>query len=324
MIRIMAPEHIPSLRGRATIITVISVVVLIALCLLVWAYRNTPPLSNLLGSGHATSTGQLQATASYLCNEGKNITAKYYDGPSSTAPNGMPIPGGSVELKLSDGRTMSVPHAVSADGARYANADETFVFWSKGNTAFIQENAENNLTYTGCIAEAARTADQQNWTAYASSMMGFSILYPSSYTADDSYTYQAMGPGKDINGVKFTIPASMAAGTNLSSDSYVSVEVKPNIQNCSADLFLDSPQKVSNVTDGTVEYSMAQGGGVGAGNLYDETVYAIPGSNPCTAVRYFVHSTQLGNYPAGTRTAFDKDALLAQFDQIRHSLTLGR
>ncbi len=38
----------------------------------------------------------------------------------------------NVTLELSDGRSMTIPHAISADGARYANADESFVFWTRG------------------------------------------------------------------------------------------------------------------------------------------------------------------------------------------------
>ncbi|MBY0473184.1 MliC family protein [Patescibacteria group bacterium] len=303
----MAPEHVPSLRGRATITTVIVVVVLIALCLVAWVYRNTPPLSNLLGSGQA-SLGTPIATANYLCDGGKTITASYFED--------------VVTLKLTDGSAMTVPHAMSASGARYANKDESFVFWNKGNTAFVEEKGKQ--TYTGCIEVSARTSEQESWKAYASSKFGFSILYPMDYTADASYQYQAMGPGLEINGVKFTIPTTMATGTNLSSDTYVSVEQLSDATACSASLFLDDAKNPGTVTENSVEYSVATGGGAGAGNLYEEIVYAIPGTMPCTAIRYMIHSTQLANYPAGTRTAFDHAALVAQFDQIRRTLILGR
>lgn len=304
----MAPEHIPSLRGRATIITVIVVVILIALCLVVWVYRDTPPLSTLLGAGQNQPRNGAQATATYLCDQGKMVKAAYYTD--------------SVELTLNDGTAMTLPHAMSASGARYANSDETFVFWNKGNTAFIEENGTQ--TYIGCIAESERTAQQNSWNAYASSEFGFSILFPMDYTANTSYKYEALGPGKTINGVKFTIPPSMASSTNLSSDTYISVERLPNATTCSAAQFVDGANTVSTTTEDGTEYSVAQGGGAGAGNLYEETVYAIPGTMPCVAVRYFIHSTQLGNYPAGTRTQFDKAALVAQFDEIRKTLVLGR
>ena len=50
---------------------------------------------------------------------------------------------------LSDGRVLRLPQALSASGARYANAAESIVFWNKGNTAFIEE--KGNTTYDGCV-----------------------------------------------------------------------------------------------------------------------------------------------------------------------------
>ena len=44
---------------------------------------------------------------------------------------------------------MLLLQAISASGARYANTDESFVFWTKGNTAFIEEN--HKTTFKDCI-----------------------------------------------------------------------------------------------------------------------------------------------------------------------------
>ena len=49
---------------------------------------------------------------------------------------------------LSDGRKLTLPQALSGSGARYANADDSFVFWNKGYTAFIDERGKP--TYSGC------------------------------------------------------------------------------------------------------------------------------------------------------------------------------
>jgi hypothetical protein len=140
------------------------------------------------------------------------------------------------------------------------------------------------------------------------------------------YDYQELGPGKDIAGVKFTIDPAIATGTNLSRDSYVSVEQLPkDAANCNASLFLGGQTpSTSTLSDNGVDYSVATGDGAGAGNLYSETVYAIPGSSACTAVRYFIHSSQIGNYPPGMVTAFNKQELLTQFDAIRRSLVLAK
>jgi len=39
-------------------------------------------------------------------------------------------------------------------------------------------------------------------------------------------------------------------------------------------------------------------------------------------VRYFIHSTNIGNYDPGTIKAFDQAALVARFDAIRKTLRL--
>jgi membrane-bound inhibitor of C-type lysozyme len=77
------------------------------------------------------------ASAVFKCDGGKSIDAAFY--------------ASSVDLKLSDGRSMKVPQAMSASGARYANEDETFVFWNKGDTAFVTEGTDDKQTYSDCV-----------------------------------------------------------------------------------------------------------------------------------------------------------------------------
>ena len=77
------------------------------------------------------------AKAKFACHGRKTIAAIFY--------------ADSVELKLSDRRRLKIPQAMSGSGARYANADETFVFWNKGDTAFVTEGKANKETYSGCV-----------------------------------------------------------------------------------------------------------------------------------------------------------------------------
>ena len=78
------------------------------------------------------------ATATFKCADAKSIVATFY--------------ADKVDLKLSDGRSMTVPLAMSASGARYANKDETFVFWNKGDTAFVTEGKDETQSYADCVA----------------------------------------------------------------------------------------------------------------------------------------------------------------------------
>jgi membrane-bound inhibitor of C-type lysozyme len=80
------------------------------------------------------------ATVKYACADGKSIDATYY-------PD-------YVDLMLGDGRAMTLPQTVSGSGIRYANADESFVFWSKGNSAFATEGDPDNPTYGDCVEQA--------------------------------------------------------------------------------------------------------------------------------------------------------------------------
>lgn len=167
--------------------------------------------------------------------------------------------------------------------------------------------------------------EQVKVQTYATST--FSVTYPVGYTADESYEYTQVNPKKPISGVKFTIPGAMATGTNLSSDTYFSVETLPHAKNCTGDIYLAANVHPVSESTASTTYSVATSSGAAAGNRYEESVYAIAGSNPCTAVRYFIHYGAIENYPAagepGAVTEFDKAALTAAFDKIRDSLVLN-
>lgn len=70
----------------------------------------------------------------FACDAGKTIRAIFH--------------AHDAQLLLSDGRNLTVSQAVSASGARYANADESFVFWTKGRTASITE--ASSTTFANC------------------------------------------------------------------------------------------------------------------------------------------------------------------------------
>jgi pimeloyl-ACP methyl ester carboxylesterase len=77
--------------------------------------------------------------AVFDCEGGKTVKAVFENAAQSL-----------VKLALSDGRELTLPQVRSGSGARYADARESFVFWNKGDTAFIEERGR--VTYRECNA----------------------------------------------------------------------------------------------------------------------------------------------------------------------------
>lgn len=196
----------------------------------------------------------------------------------------------------------------------YSSLLAVILFVSTFFVGFIIGERKINIYYLPLKIETMQ------YKTYTDTVLHMSVTYPENFIFDNTYKYQELGPDKDIKGIKFTIPKSISDGTNLSNDSYISIENTKQNKNCTADLFLDQA-KAGSLIDGNTTYSYALSIGAAAGNRYEEKIYAIPGTNPCIAVRYFIHYGVLENYPAGTIKQFNEKALLDQFDQIRHTLT---
>lgn len=80
-------------------------------------------------------------TVSYTCDGNKSILAVYENFARSPEDN-------RVFLELSDKRYMTLMQVISGSGARYADGGDNFVFWNKGNTAFVEEGGK--MTYSNC------------------------------------------------------------------------------------------------------------------------------------------------------------------------------
>ncbi|MSR70474.1 hypothetical protein EXS62_00295 [Candidatus Kaiserbacteria bacterium] len=150
----------------------------------------------------------------------------------------------------------------------------------------------------------------------------YAVQYPSEYLLNEEYAYDQFGPKKLIHGISLTIPANVATGTNLSADTRISVEQLPRAKKCTGDIFIPDNVAARTITEGGTDYSLATTSGAAAGNRYEETVFALATSSPCTAVRYFVHYAAIENFPQGAVREFDRTALLNGFDTIRRTLVI--
>jgi len=161
------------------------------------------------------------------------------------------------------------------------------------------------------------------WRIYGDAKLGFSIAYPEKWHVDRAHVYATPVNNLRIAGVAFVVPRSLTARTNLSADSYVSVESVSGVSPCSAGAFLQIPDTERTEDQSDLHWSVGTAGDAGAGNFYDETVYALKGSRPCLGIRYFIHSTNVDNYPPGTVKQFDKAALVKLFDRVRSTFALS-
>jgi membrane-bound inhibitor of C-type lysozyme len=152
------------MKNASTFMVVGVIVVVLLLAGLVFYRSGSAPAAPAEQGSQQNATTSTEKTVTYKCADGKSITATFHL-PSDT----------HVDLVLSDGRTTSVSHAISASGARYANTDESFVFWNKGDTAFIIENG--TTTYQGC-ALPGTSAVYNGWKTATDSNTGIVFQYP--------------------------------------------------------------------------------------------------------------------------------------------------
>ena len=181
------------------------------------------------------------------------------------------------------------------------------------------------LTLLALIAAGALgQAQAAPWPRYTDARLGWSIGYPPHWIVNPKFVSVSLGPDHNIDGVSFAIPGSFQPGTNLSHDNTtLSVESVPGA-NCKASQFVAPAEHVHVLrADGRI-YTAATSEDAGAGNRYETLLFVLNGTSPCIAVRYVIHSTAFENYDPGTIRRFDRAKLIAAFDAIRATLTLGK
>jgi len=115
-----------------------AIIIIVALYMLFYKETKAPVVADRSGeSTGATSSVAEIVKIEYGCDQG-DVRMTF---------SGEDLSQAKVELK-STGEEKNIQRVVSASGTRYANTDETFVFWSNGTTAFITEN--DTTIYENC------------------------------------------------------------------------------------------------------------------------------------------------------------------------------
>jgi hypothetical protein len=171
-------------------------------------------------------------------------------------------------------------------------------------------------------AAGAVGAAPAGWQHYTDPKLGYSVDFPPGWKLDTQYAPVTPAADGTITGVAFDIPESITTGTNLAADDTLLAVESMAGHDCKPGQFVDPADNVHTLKANGRTYVAATSEDAGVGNFHDASVFVIAGTSPCIAVRYLVHSTNLGAYDPGTVKAYDAKALVAAFDGVRATLRL--
>jgi len=169
----------------------------------------------------------------------------------------------------------------------------------------------------GVAAASAAAAPPKGWKTYTDAKAGWSISYPANFTVDTKYQSVTADPA--VNGVSFAVPESFGKGTNL-NEAMVTVQVLPG-KDCKPARFLSDPEDVKTVKADGRTYTTATMPDGGMSQSRDTTLFLVSGT--CTAVTYFVHSTERTVIDPMPKE-YDAAKLTKLFDSIRATFTMKK
>jgi membrane-bound inhibitor of C-type lysozyme len=248
------------------------------------------------------------SSTTYSCDTGSTIAASF------TA--------NSAILNLSDGRDLTLPQIVSADGAQYQQGNILFV--TKGDQGFLQENG--NTTYSNCIANASTTAvnGQKTFTDQGNT---FTFSYPDAFTLAGGgigYTENWKENADSTLGLilaTVNVPQIYQPKTNFGDAKFtVGTSSDPKaVSSCLTDTSGLGSTKATATING-VGYTKIVTTDAGAGNRYETTSYRTVRNGQCYAIEYTIHYSVLANFdPSMGVTAFDSAKVHAALDGIMQS-----
>jgi membrane-bound inhibitor of C-type lysozyme len=249
---------------------------------------------------------------------GENIVSYYCDEGVLKATYGT----STLALQLPDGGSMTLPHALSADGARYESGGT--VFWSKGDQAFI--TVGNTTTFSNCVAGTVVVSDSTS--SYTDASRTFSFSYPSSLTlsgGDMGYTpswmYNATTSGMLL--AKVTLPGSTQPNTDLADSRFtVGVSSDPSaVATCLMANSGEQPGSPASVDLNGTTYAVFTSNDAAVGNRYDTTSYRALRGDQCYAIGYTIHSLAIENFPSERHIApFDRAKVQTVLESIVRSV----
>ncbi len=298
---------------RAVFFIVILVLVGVVGYSLVYKYKTpnsdtTTPATTTDQVTPDTSSGTA-TTMNYSCDAGKTIAATYANN--------------SAALKLSDGRTLTLPQTISADGVQYGQGNVLFV--TKGDQAFLQENSA--ITFNNCLT-GITTAPTDSTKTFTDQGKTFTFTYPAAFTLAGGgigYTENWKVSTDTTLGLilaKLTVPQSYQPKTNFGDATFTvgtSSDSKA-VKSCLVDNSGNGVTKSTATVNG-IKYTIFVSTDAGAGNRYETTSYRTVQHGQCYAIEYTIHYAVLENFdPSSGVTGFDQKKVHDALDGIVQSL----
>jgi len=176
------------------------------------------------------------------------------------------------------------------------------------------------MVAAGCNTAPTSTQNQQQTSSapqlqtYQNGTYGFEFQYPQNMVfVTPNYA------NLQDKIVEVSIPQTDYPKTNFGDAAFsVSASFARSLASC---LAMNAPEngdgfKTKTQINGQTFY-MSPGSGVGAGNLYESKIYrTLSGNQTCIELNETLHTANIGNFPAGTVTAVDKNVVWSRLDAV--------
>ena len=183
-----------------------------------------------------------------------------------------------------------------------------------------RHGAAANTTSTTATAYTDTTA----WEVSDNGTAHIRIAYPMDFSANDMYSAEPSadwgGSGMGTKIFTLTIPKVFQPQSNF-NEAVLTIG-KSGKSQAVADC-LKADESTGEIAASAmksingVDYFVTHATDAGAGNLYDSASYRAVQNGACYVIKYVIHSSQLGNYPAEYKLhEFDKAAVESVLERI--------
>jgi hypothetical protein len=124
--------------------------------------------------------------------------------------------------------------------------------------------------------------------------------------------------GTPLLTLAFIDPTFYSPRTNL-SEAYLllAASMDPAVVSTCTQPSTQVPETITGLVKiGDYTFTRSEFSGAAAGNRYDQVAYRTVWDDKCFEMIVLIHSTNIGNYPAGTVVEYDQAALISKFEAV--------